>query len=515
MEQLFGPVTAAFPLLLSALLVSSCYDGRMSAYHVDSLNGNDRNTGKSPAEAWKTLRRAMKQKLGPGDSLLLKRGCSWNESLRIRGSGKRGRPITLGTYGPGPKPRLVSKVFPIVANDGPVSWWHIKGLEVRGATSFDPFLKGLGRDSGIALYQSAPSVGMVIEDCVVHDVSGSGIVIAAGAAGRTVFRDWLVTRCEVYNAGTGIATHGPWPPSADMDRFHRCHSNFRVTHCRTHDMVADGIVLSHCRDGVIEHCAAWRTGIGRVRRTPVGIWFFMARRCVIQFCESFDNHPAGGKADGGGFDLDGGCVECVMQYNYSHDNDGAGYLICSYDPVNAPCIKCVTRFNLSVNDGRMNDYPAILFWQAVDCVTYNNTCITRISSPLKFTSDTSGHLIANNIFVVDSGSDIPVVKSAFAMDANTFRNNLYWRTGGKARFEIQAAKNLGMPGFAALVQSRGEKCADPGLTALSGHLVLLRKGSPCTGAGTRLPGMGRRDLYGTAPGGSGQVNIGCSLARPR
>jgi hypothetical protein len=486
----------------------------MSIYHLDSVDGSDRNDGKSPTEAWKTLGRAMKQRLAPGDSLLLKRGCVWTGQFRLRGSGRRGRPITLGTYGPGPKPRLVSAKFPIISNDGPVSWWHVKGLELRGAAPYDPHGREPGRDGGIAFYQSAPSVGMVVDDCVVHDISGTGIAFAAGAAGKTVFRDWLVTGCEVYNAGMGIASHGPWPPTSDMDRFHRCHSGFRVANCRTHDIATDGIVLSHCRDGVIEHCTAWRTGIGRTKRTPVGIWFFMARRCVIQFCESFDNHPAGGKADGGGFDLDGGCVECVMQYNYSHDNDGAGYLICSYDPVNAPCTGCITRFNVTVNDGRMNDYPAILFWQAVDCLTYNNTCITRISSPLKFTSDTSGHLIANNIFVVNSKADIPVVKSPFGVSANMFRNNLYWRTGGKARFEVKSARDMDMKSFAALVQSRGELCANPRLTALSGRTILPRKGSPCTGMGERLHGMGERDMYGEPVGRSGRINIGCSAARP-
>ena len=45
------------------------------------------------------------------------------------------------------------------------------------------------------------------------------------------------------------------------------------------------------------------------------------------------HHPAlrivrnrtGNAPDGDGFDLDGGSIECVLQYNYSHDNDGAGH----------------------------------------------------------------------------------------------------------------------------------------------------------------------------------------------
>jgi hypothetical protein len=259
---------------------------------------------------------------------------------------------------------------------------------------------------------------------------------------------------------------------------------------------------------VIEGCTAYRTGIGLTRRTPVGIWFFQAHRCVIQYCESYDNHTAGGHADGGGFDLDGGAVDCVMQYNYSHDNDGAGYLICSYDPKNAPCTGCVTRFNLSVNDGRANDYPAILFWQAYDCLTYNNTCVTRVSSPLKFISPTWGHVVANNLFVVDSKTDIPVFKSAFPVHRNRFTNNLYWRTGGRARFAIAPWKPMEFSKYREHLGGTGEIVADPRLASLSGIDLAPRAGSRAIRHGIRLPGMGGRDFHGMPFPKTGPLTIG-------
>lgn len=480
-------------------------------YHLDSEHGDDRESGKSPTEAWQTLGKAMRQRLQPGDSLLLKRGCVWQGSFMLKGSGEMGRPITLGTYGAGPKPRLVSSEFPIIGNDGPVSWWHIQGLELRGAEAYDPYGQEQGKEHGIYFSQSTTSDGMVIQDCVVHDISGAGITFGAAKQGVTAFRGWTVTGCEVYNAGTGIATQGPWPPKGGLAQVYLCHAGFRIEHCQVHDIATDGIVPYDCQDGVIEHCRAWRTGIGRTHRTPVGIWYFMAARCIIQFCESYDNHSAGGHADGGGFDLDGGCVDCVMQYNYSHDNDGAGYLICSYNPAEAPCIRCITRFNLSVNDGRMNDYASIMFWQADDCSTYNNTCITRIASCLKFTSETRGHLIANNIFVVDSVLDIPVIQSPFTLNENRFENNIYWRTGGKVSFRLMDAPSVELADAAAFFLSKNEIGADPFLSALSGPDIHLREGSPALGKGQHLENMGDRDLYGLPVGKTGAVNIGASL----
>lgn len=40
---------------------------------------------------------------------------------------------------------------------------------------------------------------------------------------------------------------------------------------------------------------------------------------------------AGRAAHSGGFDLDRGVTNSVMQYNCSYDNDGAGYLIYQYE----------------------------------------------------------------------------------------------------------------------------------------------------------------------------------------
>ena len=48
----------------------------------------------------------------------------------------------------------------------------------------------------------------------------------------------------------------------------------------------------------------------------------------------------------------------VMQYNYSHDNDGAGYGLYQ-GSTSAPWSNNVVRYNISQNDGRKNGYGAI------------------------------------------------------------------------------------------------------------------------------------------------------------
>ena len=52
-----------------------------------------------------------------------------------------------------------------------------------------------------------------------------------------------------------------------------------------------------------------------------------------------------------------------MQYNYSHDNDGPGYLLLHSSAGARRAGNNIVRYNISQNDARKNDYGAI-YWSA-------------------------------------------------------------------------------------------------------------------------------------------------------
>jgi len=475
-------------------------------FYIDPVAGDDAKSGKARTRAWRTLARASRQAFKPGDRVLLRRGGVWNEPIRLRGSADADHPILLGTYGDGPRPRINGGQTHAISADEPISGWRISGLELTSTNDLNPTRRITGGTCGIFLQQEDPCDALTIEDCLIHDTSGPGIYLVAAGDPKPVFQDTVIERCEVFNASCGILFLAPSHHAVDS------FTRFRIAHCVVHDIGGDGIVPFCSRDGVIEHCTAYRTGLGVAPEdhSPVAIWYAWARNCVIQFCEAYDNHTGGQNADGGGFDFDGGCTDCIMQHNYSHDNDGAGYLICSWDPVQWPCTGCICRYNVSVNDGLANDYSSILFWQSVDCQAYNNTCITRVSPPLKFTSDTHGHVIANNIFYVNAFSDVPLLRSAFDVSRNQFRNNLYYHLSGAARFQIQEQRLDGLDDFVALVRGEGEITGDPRFVDMARGDFHLSAGSPCKGAGLRFPDMGTRDYYGAPLSGQGPVDIGCA-----
>jgi hypothetical protein len=503
-------------VLLSALQAPSVYatatplspdvsSGKpMTAFYVDAKNGNDTQDGSAPEWAWKTLKKASQRTYGPGDSLLLKRGSEFKGGLKLKGQAGPGQAIQLGTYGEGPRPLIQGQEDHAISAAGPISGWKISGLELTSANDKNLERHIEGGTCGIYFGQSEPCQGLRIEDCLIHDTSGPGIYLRAWGPAKAVFSDTVIEHCQIHQASCGIQFAGK-----DSDFHTEFFSRFRIAYVDVWDIGGDGIVPFCSNNGVVEYCKAWRTGLGvhHQDHSPVAIWFAWSKNSVIQYCEAWDNHTGGHKGDGGGFDIDGGCTGCVLQYNYSHDNEGAGYLLCSWDPIKWPSTDCVCRFNLSVNDGLANDYSSICFWQADRFQVYNNTCITRGSSPLKFLSDTKGHLIANNLFVVQSQADIALVKSTFDLRKNQFRNNLFWRAGGGARFETPEGNVRDLEAFDQYVKGKGQSVADPAFVRSGLYDYRLRKGSPALGMGMVIKDCGERDYYG-AKLKVGKVDVG-------
>lgn len=75
-------------------------------YYLDCSAGQDSRTGLSPSLAWKSLNKANQAPLGPGDSLLLKRGCTWTGTLKAKWNGTAAAPIVIGAYGSGELPKI-------------------------------------------------------------------------------------------------------------------------------------------------------------------------------------------------------------------------------------------------------------------------------------------------------------------------------------------------------------------------------------------------------------------------
>jgi hypothetical protein len=72
-------------------------------FYVDPA-GNDSNSGTSPTSPWRSVAKVNALAFQPGDTVYLKRGGLWRETLAPRRGGAPGSPVTFTGYGTGPQP---------------------------------------------------------------------------------------------------------------------------------------------------------------------------------------------------------------------------------------------------------------------------------------------------------------------------------------------------------------------------------------------------------------------------
>jgi hypothetical protein len=203
----------------------------------------------------------------------------------------------------------------------------------------------------------------------------------------------------------------------------------------------DGFVLGSVTNGLIDGCIAHHNGgEGTNSAGPVGLWAYNSSQITIQFSESYSNLAL--YQDGDGFDLDVGTTNSVIQYCYSHDNFGAGYLLSQQGA--EPWNNNVLRYNISENDAWGGRLGALTYYSEEsdlgleDSWVYGNTVFSAVGPVLNLTSapNASRNYLFNNIFVADNGQMLvwDWSGSAPAGRVNAL-GNLYWASGESPDFQ--------------------------------------------------------------------------------
>jgi Right handed beta helix region len=398
-------------------------------YYIDA-GGNDEHDG-SLGHPWRTLAAVGRVRLAAGDSVFFRGGQIFHGVLRIdhggsAGSAGRGGNVTrwvwIGSYGRGPATIDAGDSAAVVLEG--VEWVRVSGLRLVGAGRKDGNVKD----------------GLDLVHC--HHVRVSGVDITGfQKSGLLIYSstDIVIERVSAHeNGAAGIAVEG----SAGK----RESRNLKILYCRTDDNPGDptnltnhsgnGIVAGHCTNLLIDHCSATNNGwdMPRIGNGPVGIWCYEADSVTIQHCLAYRNKTSVGGADGGGFDLDGGVTNSVIQYCLSYGNQGSGYCIFQYWGA-SPWYHNIVRWNISEDDGGVSDSRAgVYVWnssgdssQFYDCKIYNNTIYNSKEAAISFstTSARRGFVFYNNIFV---GAD-SLVRGDRGVDI--FRRNDWWVLRGK------------------------------------------------------------------------------------
>jgi len=509
-------VVATPALLIGAHLVQSVHTGRSEhrTFHL-SQHGDDAEDGLSPSTAWRTLDRAEKAVLRPGDRLLLEGGSRFSGRVSI-GPGEAGDaavPVVIDSYGDG-------RATIEAVGDSAVAVYNTAGVEIRNLVLIGDEV-AYDSAGGVRIYSDLPG-DRKLDGVVVSDVDVTrfkvGVTLGASSNG-TGFRNVTVRNSVLRgNKEAGLLTYGP-PLDIAAPRY--AHEALTVSGVEVYDTLGDpdnhirntgsGIVFGSVDTGLIERSSAHDNGsVADAPEGPVGIWAYDSTSLVVQHNASYHNHTAG-RLDGSGFDLDQNVTSSTVQYNLSYGNDGAGYMLYSGNKAGGHSGNTV-RFNISSNDGRkLTRYGGISLDGIVsNAQIYHNTVIASANSvanapAVRVKGVLSGITIRNNIFIADG---VGLVASFEYSPAEvTFQGNNYHARSGPWGIGWGRAVHSNLASWRAAtgqerVGSRNSGFAvDPQLAGgaelgpEAGRAVVPRVGSAVAGKALDL-----RGLFGIDPG---------------
>ena len=502
-------------ILCIVMLVSVCPTafaaGDGTTYYVDSINGDDTNSGKSVSSAWKTLEKASSEVYSEGDKILLKAGSIFDGTFTAQGSGNAENPITFGAYGDTEalgKPVVRSNEDVKLVEIHNVSGWLVENIEFTAP-------------NGKGIYITADGSGMTTEitvrDCVFHDIyykrcetySGGHCPIMLSSSGATArLRNITLKDCNIYDCAYGVNMNGltrEWSPDLFVSPEESYNTGYTLDGLNLNNILYDGIIITSVYGMVIRNCALINTSLNDDYYTAP-MWSHHASNYLVENCEIAG---ATNLKDGMAVDFDGWTTDATYQYVYSHDN--VRFIRnCCYDNYTKNA-NCTVRYCLSVNDNKGdNSMAQLLFIGAQDFYNederpvymdnfkfYNNTLINASEISC---ANLRNSYIANNIITGNLKTTFSYTRKTVGSDGNkiihefdgVFTNNCFWGTGAPL---IARNSYFCNPGFI------GKDETDKDSFMLSSKSRLIGKGIQVE------EDMGEYDFYGNEL--TDVHNIGC------
>jgi len=414
---------ASLLFISSSVMLQIQCTSSINGYYI-SPAGNDSNPG-TKTKPFRTLQKLNSIQLKPGDRIYLKGNEVFRGTLSLLANGTSDNPILITSY-------------EYDNGNAVIDGGNKEAIILRG-TFFqlrDINVKGAGRKTGnttngITLFQANNAV---VENVKTEGFQKSGIEM------KSCKNVSLKNVYAVNNGFCGIHITGTGEERA---------KNILVKDCKAENNAGDPTILdNHSGNGilaglsdsvVIDHCSATNNGwdMPRIGNGPVGIWAYESDHVTIQYCISYRNKTSKGGQDGGGFDLDGGVKNSIIQYCLAYENEGAGYGLFQY-PGASSWRGNIIRYCVSINDATTTKSSGSIFvWNGsgdssrfADCKVYNNVVYSTHAPAIQFEvmSANQNFLFANNIFI---GSDSIVHGPS---SGEKFINNIWWTAGGPIFF---------------------------------------------------------------------------------
>jgi len=415
-------VVAAFGIPFTAGFLQC--KGAVAVDFYLSASGDDNNPG-TRVQPWKSLEKVNGTHLKAGDRVLLESGESFKGSIILDAatSGAPGHPIIIRSTGKKHATIISSGKSAISAICGGI---QIHDLTLVGDATEKDKSDGISfcaDDKSGAKYRD-----ISIDNVEISGFGGHGIAFTSADDSKPGYENVRITHANVHdNFGTGIFSFDKFR----LGKQTYAHKNLYVGDCVvSNNHSGSGIIISGVDGALVEYCRS--TG-NDGKGGGVGIWAYAASKVTFQYCIA-SNTTCNNGGDGGGFDLDGGCVDSIVQYCLTYGNEGPGYMHCDF-PWAPPTIRNVIRNSISVDDGRKQKGShfgfGICCWGAGldDCTIADN--ITAVTSGDPEDRGFAAYWVA---FIKESDEDLKNNKEVQHINGCVFRNNTASISGAGAAF---------------------------------------------------------------------------------
>lgn len=504
-------VLLSIVLLTGCVFVYSSASGSGKTYYIDSVSGDDSNSGLSEASAFKSIAPLRTIVLAEGDAVLFHRGGIYEcTCLQLTCSGTENSPITISAYGEGVRPMLTTAEHSDVLQLIDSSYITISELEITAKNGGGIWIDTLTKESR----------GITLHNLLMHDIQNTiatsrdnlsspanaracVMVKSLPARSRFAVNDLTITGCEMYDCGNGISIWGswndaqnPWCEEKDIDPIFN--EGLYIADCYFHNMDAEALIIGMCDGAVCENCrcidCCFNDGVNDDGTTFVNaaMWFWGSTHSTIRYCEIAGQNTLG---DGMTCDFDSYSQYCTYEYIYSHDN----VRFVNNCPQHSGHRGNTIRYCLSVNDNQRSNNLSQGCYDSneYDMKFYNNTIINPGETIIE---GMRNGLIANNIFVGNLTSDFRTGRKKVNDETGEsyldefdgkMVNNCFW---GACIPDCSEDSIFCNPGFT------GTDINDPASFRLSEKSKLI-------GRGIQVDGNLEKDIYGNEITDS--VNIGC------
>lgn len=496
-KRFFCLAVAAALIFCSMGLVGYAAENSKNYYYLDSVNGDDANSGTDINSPVRSIAGLKNLDIKPGTHFLFKNGGEYECAVTLTCSGTKDNPIVISSYGDGEKALLYTNEKTEAFRLFDCSYITVSDLHIKAPNGGGIWIDTYNQTSEGIVIDNVKFTDM--QNYKVHSrdnfsdgaASARAAVIVKGlpAKSRYAVNDLTISNCEVYNCANGFMVWGSWnesqTPWCEEDEIDPVYNEgLLIEGCYFHEMDAEAVIVGMCDGALVTNCRAINCcqgeGVdenGEIEYFTAAMWFWGSRNSTIQYCEIAGQKNVG---DGMAVDFDSYTHNCTYQYIYSHDNVR---FMCNC-PNHSGHHGNTVRYCLSVNDNKGRSTTAVGAQGEHNFSFYNNTIVNCGEFQFKNLYDS---YIANNIIVPMQGATF-----AYDVDAsrgNVFENNCYYNV--MTPLVDLGAMNT-VPGFA------GSDYSDVNSFRLSAD-------SPLIGAGVAIEGSAT-DFYGSEISSN---NIGC------